>query len=168
MKPQVINRTLILGMIVGLTMPLAHLLSQTATKHPVQTHGVYLPSEMQWQEGPPTLPPGAKMVMLEGDMTKAGPFTMRLRVPDGYHIPPHTHPGVEHLTIISGTLKIVMGDRLERSAAQTLPAGSFAIMPAGMKHAAWVEGETIIQGHGLGPWGINYLKPEDDPRNAKK
>jgi hypothetical protein len=47
-------------------------------------------------------------------------------------------------------------------------AGAFGFWPAGMKHFAWTKGETIIQVHGVGPWGINYLNPGDDPRNAKK
>jgi hypothetical protein len=49
-----------------------------------------------------------------------------------------------------------------------LPAGSFGYYPAGMKHTAWSEGETVIQLHGIGPWQINYVNPADDPRNAKR
>jgi len=170
MKSQTIQQTVVLGTIVALTLPLAHLFSQTAAKHAAtgQTSGVYLPSEIQWKEGPPSLPPGAKAAMLEGDMSKEGPFTVRLRLPNGYHIPAHTHPAIEHVTVISGTLKLATEDKLDQAAARPLPVGSFAIMPAGMKHAAWVEGETILQAHGVGPWGITYLNPADDPRNAKK
>ncbi len=93
---------------------------------------------------------------------------MRLRFPDGYHIPPHTHPATERVTVVSGTFKIAMGDQLERSKAYTLQAGAFGFWPAGMKHTGWAEGETILQVHGTGPWIINYLNPADDPRNAKK
>ena len=169
MKPHAIRRTLILGAILALTLPLARLFSQNAAKDTQQMNqGVSLPDKIQWQEGPPSLPSGAKMATLEGDMTKAGPFTVRFRFPAGYHIPAHTHPGIEHLTILSGSLKLAMGDHLERAAAHTLPTGAFAVMPANMKHEAWVEGETIIQGHGIGPWAINYLNAADDPRNAKK
>ena len=168
MKPQVIKRTLVLSAIVALSLPLAQLLSQTVAKDANQIHGVYLPADIQWKEVPPELPPGAKVAVLEGDMTKAGPFTVRLRVPNGYNIPAHTHPAIEHLTLISGSMKLAMGDQLDRAAAHTLPAGSFAVMPTGMKHAVWFEGETIIQAHGIGPWGINYLNPADDPRTAKK
>jgi len=168
MKPQVIQRTLILSTMVALSLPLAQLLSQTVAKDVNPIHGVYLPPDIQWQEGPPSLPSGAKIAVLEGDMTKAGPFTVRLLVPNGYHVPAHTHPAIEHLTVISGSVKLATGDHLDRAAAHTLPAGSFAVMPTGMKHAAWFEGETIIQTHGVGPWGINYLNPADDPRTAKK
>ena len=64
---------------------------------------------------------------------------MRLRLPDGYHIPPHTHPKTERVTVISGTFKLAMGDQLDRSKAQTLTAGAYGFWPAGMKHAAWAE-----------------------------
>ncbi|HEX5490201.1 MAG TPA: hypothetical protein VFX07_02995 [Candidatus Udaeobacter sp.] len=61
-----------------------------------------------------------------------------------------------------------MGESIGRNSARKLSAGSFGYWPAGMKHAAWSEGETIIQLHGVSPRQINYVKPADDPRNAKK
>jgi hypothetical protein len=48
-----------------------------------------------------------------------------------------------------------------------LPAGTYGTWPPGMVHAAWIEGETIVQFHGMGPWIINYVNPADDPRNKK-
>src|SRR5205823_4479554 len=38
--------------------------------------------------------------------------------------------------------------------------------PAGMKHFVQVQGETVIQLHGVGPWQIVYVNPADDPRQA--
>lgn len=162
-----INRTL--STFVALTLPLASLLAQVSAddaKH--SEHKLYSPSEVQWKDGPPALPVGAKFALLEGDPAKEGPFVMRLRLPDGFHIPGHTHPRTERVTVISGTFKLAMGDQLERAKAHTLPAGAFGFWPAGMKHAGWAEGETILQVHGVGPWVINYLNPADDPRNARK
>jgi quercetin dioxygenase-like cupin family protein len=74
--------------------------------------------------------------VLEGDPAKEGPFTMRALLPDGYSVPPHTHPAVEHITVISGTFNIGMGEKFDKSAAQAMPAGSFGRWPAGMKHFA--------------------------------
>ena len=135
-----------------------------------QSTGMHLyPAEtVEWKAGPAALPPGAKMAVLEGDPTKEGPFVVRFQFPDGYHVAPHTHPKTERVTVISGALYLAMGDALDRSSAKKLPAGSFGYWPAGMKHAAWSEGETVIQLHGVGPWQINYVNPADDPRNAKK
>jgi hypothetical protein len=40
-------------------------------------------------------------------------------------------------------------------------------MPAGMRHFARTQGETIVQLHGVGPWGITYVNPSDDPRKTR-
>jgi quercetin dioxygenase-like cupin family protein len=128
----------------------------------------YPPTSIEWKAGPAAIPPGAKMAVLEGDPTKEGPFVVRFQFPDGYHIPPHTHPKTERVTVVSGNLYLATGETLDRNDAKKLPAGSFGYWPAGMKHAAWSEGETVIQLHGIGPWQINYVNPADDPRNAKK
>jgi quercetin dioxygenase-like cupin family protein len=129
---------------------------------------LYPATTIEWKAGPLSLPTGAKMAALEGDPTKEGPFVMRLQFPDGYHIPPHTHPKTERVTVVSGTMFLATGENLDRSAAKTLPAGTYGFWPAGMKHAAWFDGGTVIQLHGVGPWQINYLNPADDPRKAKK
>jgi quercetin dioxygenase-like cupin family protein len=129
---------------------------------------LYPPTTMEWREGPAAIPPGAKMAVLEGDPTKEGPFVVRFQFPAGYHVPPHTHPKTERVTVISGTLYLAAGEALDRNSAKSLPAGSFGFWPAGMKHTAWSEGETVIQLHGIGPWQINYVNPADDPRNIKK
>jgi quercetin dioxygenase-like cupin family protein len=130
--------------------------------------GFHSPTSIEWKAGPAAIPPGAKMAILEGDPTKDGPFVVRFQFPDGYHIAPHTHPKTERVTVISGTLLLAMGENLDRSAAKTLTAGTYGFWPAGMKHAGWAEGETVIQLHGTGPWQITYVNPADDPRNAKK
>jgi quercetin dioxygenase-like cupin family protein len=129
---------------------------------------LYPAASIEWKTGPAALPSGAKMAVLEGDPTKEGPFVVRFQFPDGYHVPPHTHPKTERVTVISGALYLATGEALDRNSAKNLTAGSFGYWPAGMKHTAWSEGETVIQLHGIGPWQINYVNPADDPRNAKK
>jgi len=130
--------------------------------------GLFLPAQIKWKDGPASLPPGAQMAVLEGDPGKEGPFVMRLRLPDGYHIPPHVHPKPERVTVISGTFNIGMGDKFDPKAGRAMPAGTFGTWPAGMKHFVWAKGETVIQLHGNGPWEIKYLNPTDDPRKPKE
>ena len=130
-------------------------------------HGVLSSADMKWVDGPASLPPGAKAALLEGDPTKEGPFTLRLQLPDGYSIQPHSHPGVEHVTVFSGTFNLGMGEKFDKSSGRALDAGSFAFMPPGMRHFAWTTGETVLQLHGMGPWKINYVNAADDPRNKK-
>jgi quercetin dioxygenase-like cupin family protein len=124
--------------------------------------------QLKWQEGPPSLPKGARIAVLEGDPAKEGPFVFRLKVPDGYRVPPHTHPQTERITVLSGTLNIGMGDKFDEKATRAMPAGTYGQMPAGMKHFVWAKGETVLQLHGTGPWSIKYLNPADDPRNRKE
>lgn len=128
------------------------------------------PAEIAWKSGPPSLPAGAQMTVLEGDPTKEGPFVFRLKVPDGFTIPPHMHPRAERVTVIQGTFNVAEGESVDKSPGKgkVMPTGSFGYWPARMHHFAWSSGETIIQLHGLGPWKIEYLNPSDDPRNAKK
>ncbi|MDP9200078.1 MAG: cupin domain-containing protein [Pseudomonadota bacterium] len=131
------------------------------------TATIHTADRITWRDGPPSLPPGAKFAVLEGDPAKDGFFTMRLRLPDGFKIPPHTHPKVEHITVVSGTFNFGMGDKFDESATQAMPAGTFGFWPAGMKHFAWTKGETVLQLHGTGPWKIEYVNPADDPRKPK-
>lgn len=123
--------------------------------------------EIEWKDGPASLPKGAKIAVLEGDPAKEGPFVFRVKVPDGYRIPPHTHPKTERVTVISGTFNIGMGDKFDQKATKPMPAGTYGHWAPGMKHFVWIKGETVAQFHGMGPWSIQYVNPADDPRNAK-
>lgn len=125
-------------------------------------HIAMTPSDLKWVDVP-SLPPGAKMAVIEGPLNQAVPFTFRLKVPAGYIIPPHTHPVVERVTVISGAFKLGFGDTFDPAKTKTFPAGSVIIMPPGMKMFAFVQEETVVQLHGTGPWGITYLNPADDP-----
>ena len=153
--------------ILFLSLVLAPLVGHDHQKESMEV-SIHRSAGLKWQDGPASLPPGAKIALLEGDPTKAGPFVVRIKVPDGYRIPPHTHPKPERLTVISGTFHIGMGDKFDPSKGEEMPAGTYGTWPAGMKHFIWVKGETVVQLHGDGPWTITYLNPGDDPRNQKK
>lgn len=127
-------------------------------------HLMLAPNDLKWTDKTPGLPAGGKMAILEGDPNKPGPFTFRFRAPAGFKVMPHSHPGTEHVTVLSGVVHMGMGDAFDKSKAKKLTAGSFAVMPAGGNHFVWVEEEAIVQIHGVGPWGITYVNPADDPR----
>lgn len=127
-------------------------------------HIMVRPENVKWIDGPPSLPPGAKFSVIEGDPKAAGLFTMRLWFPAGFKIPAHWHPADEHVTVISGTFLMGRGDKFDSEKLQPLPVGSFAVMLTGTKHFAMTKVETVVQLHGVGPWGINYVNPDDDPR----
>ncbi len=120
-------------------------------------------SDLTWS--PATgLPAGAEVAVIEGNPAEEGPFTLRVKTPDGYTIAPHWHPAVEHVTVLAGQFHFGMGETVDREMAEVLTAGGFAAMQPKMPHFAWTTGETILQLHGIGPWGITYVNPEDDPR----
>jgi hypothetical protein len=126
-------------------------------------HVVMAPSAMQWGDVPPSLPKGGKLAVLEGDPSKKGFFVIRIKGADGYRVAPHWHPTRETLTTISGVFHLGMGDTLDTAKGDAMPAGAFAYMDATMHHYAWMEGETVIQVEGMGPFVINYVDPKDDP-----
>ena len=142
-------------------------LTLTTASHTDKDHEIIVPDDIKWVDGPLSLPKGARMVVLEGDPTHDGPFVMRVKMPDGFKIMPHTHPKDERVTVITGTLYLGMGEKYDEKAARAMPAGSYGRTGAGMKHFAYVKGETILQLHGTGPWSVEYVNPDDDPRKKK-
>lgn len=131
-------------------------------------HVIVSEGDLKWGDAPPTLPPGAKMVVLQGDPGKQGMFTIRLKAPDGYRVAPHWHPTTENLTVLSGTFNLGTGDKLDEKGTTAMTAGAFGSMPAKMHHYAWTKGETEVQVSGMGPFKIIYVNAADDPSKAKK
>lgn len=127
-------------------------------------HVMVAPEELEW--GPvASMGEGAEIAVIEGDLSKEAPFTFRLRLQDGFRIEPHVHPAYERGTILQGTLHFAHGEEFDRDQTRALEEGSSFIMAPGDPMFGYAEGEVIFQLHGTGPWGIEYLDPEDDPRN---
>ncbi|HEX6705730.1 MAG TPA: cupin domain-containing protein [Albitalea sp.] len=134
----------------------------------VPGHSMVAPAELKWVDLP-SLPPGAKMALLEGPMNEAMPFTARLRFPAHYRIPAHWHPAIEHVSVLSGTFYMGVGETLDTAGGMAVPTGGFAVMQARQPHFAYTTTEPVeVQLHGVGPWGITYLRPEDDPRKKSQ
>lgn len=124
------------------------------------------PAELTWTAGPPMLPPGARMAVIEGSFATPGPFTVRLKFPANYRIPPHWHPVRVTVTVMSGTFNMGFGDELDTGQGKVLPAGSIFEMPATIHHFGWTSEETIIQEHGMGPLSVHYLNDAHGGRHA--
>lgn len=131
-------------------------------------HTMVAPGDIAWVPAPPSVPAGAKMAVLKGDPGKESMFVIRLSVPAGYQIAPHWHPAFENVTVISGEANFGLGDTLDKSKGMKLVTGGFASMAPQTHHYFWVEQDTVIQLHGVGPWQLYYINPADDPRNMKK
>ena len=146
-------------------------LAATATKtaHPaakMPEHGLSTPDGMKWGPAPPVFAAGAQMAVLQGDPSSEGPYTVRLKMPDGYKIMPHWHPTTENVTVISGTFHLGTGDAFDESKGSEMPTGSFGFIGPHMHHYAWDTGETIVQVHGMGPFKLVYVNPADDPAKS--
>ena len=123
-----------------------------------------VPQPFVWVKAPAAYPAGAEIMLIEGDTGKPVPFTLRFRFPDGYALPPHQHPIEEHVTVIQGTFVVGMGASGNRETAVEMPTGSFILIPALTQHYVFAKGVTITHVHGIGPSGIAYVNPADDPR----
>lgn len=127
-------------------------------------HSMTAGADLKWADVP-SLPPGARIAVLEGPMNEAVPFTVRLRLPAQYRIPPHWHPAVEHVTVLAGTFHMGHGESYDGARATVLPPGGFAVMQPRTPHFAFTLNEPVeIQLHGIGPWGVTYINAQDDPR----
>lgn len=135
---------------------------------PVFAQNAFTPDQVKYGPVPNFLPAGAQLAVLEGDpMAASGDFTIRLKMPDGYKVAPHTHPHRENVTVLSGTLKVGMGDQFDASKMMSFGAGSFAYLDPAVHHYAMASGETVIQIHGMSPAKFNYINAADDPTPKK-
>ena len=122
-----------------------------------------VPADLKWADET-SLPPGAKVAVIEGQQTKQPQYTLRIKFPADYKLPAHWHPAVERVTVISGTFNLGTGDKLDTEKTKALTPGSIAIIQPLTNHFAWTSEETVIQLHGRGPQDIHYVDPADDPR----
>jgi quercetin dioxygenase-like cupin family protein len=126
-------------------------------------HKMVTPDDLKWVEVP-SLPPGAKLALIEGPLNEPVAFTFRLQFPANYQIPAHRHPAVERVTVISGIVNMGIGDKLDKQKTKALGPGSMAIMQPKTNHFVWTKEEAVVQLNGTGPWAITYVNPADDPR----
>jgi hypothetical protein len=152
----------------SLLVALALVLAGLFAAQPTQAQSAFTPDQIKFGPAPPFLPPGAQLAVLEGDpMASSGDYTIRLKMPDGYKVAPHTHPYRENVTVISGTLKVGMGDHFDAAKMMSFGTGSFAYLDPSVHHYAMAFGATVIQIHGLSPAKFNYINSADDPTPKK-
>lgn len=122
------------------------------------------PPELKWGPAPAVFPAGAQMAVVQGDPSSNALFTIRLRLPNGYKFPPHTHPTDEHVTVISGTFLVGMGTTFDTKKMMKLSAGGFVTAPAQAAHYGLAKGPTVVQVHAMGPFAITFVNPADAPK----
>jgi quercetin dioxygenase-like cupin family protein len=132
------------------------------------THMTGIPDDpsVKWGPAPAVFPPGAQLAVMQGDPGASGPFIIRLRLPDGYVIAPHTHPTDENVTVLDGTFRVGMGRTFDESALVAVPAGGFVTAPALHEHYAKAQGVTTVQVDAVGPFALTYVNPADLPKQS--
>lgn len=154
---------------VGLAVIVVFASAALAQQKPATRAHVFAPPDsIKFGPPPPSLPPGAELAVVSGDPAGTGPFVLRARVPAGYQVPPHWHPTDEHLTVISGTIALGMGEKLDAMKATELGVGSYAMLPGEMRHFFIAKTAAVFQIHGSGPFVLNYVNPADDPSKKKQ
>jgi len=149
---------------VGLTLGLGGLM---ATPVSAEEYTAVMLRDIKWQDAP-SIGPGAKTAVIDGDPKSSGPFVIRLKLPPKTTIGLHTHPATESVTVLSGTLYFAAGDKFEPKAAKAFGPGSYFSIGQGKPMFAYSkESEVIAQIHGTGPWGITYLGSKQEAATKK-
>jgi quercetin dioxygenase-like cupin family protein len=146
----------------------ASALAAAAGQTPADKHVMQSVAEAKWGPAPPFVPPGAQIAVLSGNPMAAESYTVRLKFPANYAIAAHSHPTDENVAVVSGTLYMGMGDKLDKQAGHAVAPGGYALMPAKANHYAFTKEPVTIFLYGIGPVEFNYVNPADDPRNAAK
>jgi hypothetical protein len=123
------------------------------------------PDQMKW--GPVDVIPDAQAAVVSGDPSKTEPFVMEIRWDEGSKIGPHWHSSTERVIIVSGTGLRGMGDRIDLPKGDTMAAGSYTVLPAKMQHWFVAKTPVVMIVEGVGPFDVNFVHPEDDPRKKE-
>lgn len=125
------------------------------------------PEEVNWVANP-AVPAGVQSAVLYGHPGRPGLYVMRLKFPPRTRLPVHSHPDERVRTVLAGTYYSAVGERFDAAAMATFPAGTHSHVPVKVWQYAETRDEgAVIQIVGVGPTGIDYLNPDDDPRRRR-
>jgi quercetin dioxygenase-like cupin family protein len=123
-----------------------------------------LPEDIDWKPFP-AFPPAVRLAVVVGEPSKPGPYTIRVKAPGGVKLMPHKHPEDRVYTVMSGVFYIGLGERFDGDKVQAYPPGSVVVLPGDTWHFHWAKsGEYVTQVTAIGPLGLEYQDPGDDPR----
>ena len=123
-----------------------------------------LPEDLDWKPFP-AFPPSVRLAVVVGRPSEPGPYVIRVKVPSGTRLMPHRHPEDRVYTVMSGIFYVGLGDRFEGDKVRPYPPGSVIVLPGNPPHFPWAKsGEYVTQVTAIGPLGLEYVNPRDDPR----
>jgi hypothetical protein len=124
-----------------------------------------LPEDIDWEPFQ-AFPPAARLAVLVGHTSEASPYVTRVKVPAGVKLMPHWHHEDRVYTVISGVFYIGLGEQFDETKLQAYAPGSVVVLPGRTPHFHWARsGEYVTQITAIGPISLDYVNPEDDPRN---
>ncbi len=127
---------------------------------------VFRPEDVQWRPFA-AFPPAARLAILVGDPSQPGPYLIRVRLPGGTRMMPHQHPEDRIYTVLAGVFYIGLGETFDERKLTAYGVGSVVVLPGGQPHFhCAMSGEYITQVSALGPLGLSYINPSDDPRHT--
>jgi quercetin dioxygenase-like cupin family protein len=113
------------------------------------------PDEVKWV----SQPNGNQQAVLAGNQKETGLYMYRTRFPANYRNKSHFHPDQRIVTVMSGTLYVGYGEKMDDGQMKALPAGSIFTEPPRQPHYVWAkDGEVVIQVTGYGPSGTTVIE----------
>jgi hypothetical protein len=126
-----------------------------------------LPEEIDWKPFA-AFPPSVRLAVVVGQPLRDGPYTIRIKVPRGVKLMPHSHPEDRVYTVISGIFYIGLGEEFNDEHLHGYPPGSVIILPGNTFHFHWAKsGDYVTQVTAIGPLGLEYINAKDDPRRQR-
>ena len=108
-----------------------------------------------------------RVAVVTGRPSEPGLYTIRVRVPHDVKLMPHRHPEDRIYTIISGVFYVGLGDEFDADKLQAYPPGAVIFLPGNTSHFHWAKsGDYIAQVTAIGPLGVEYVDPAEDPRRT--
>jgi len=110
-----------------------------------------------------------EVIVIYGDPSKEGLYTILLKVAPNTKIPAHLHPDERVGNVVAGSWFFGYGDKFDEKRLKKLPVGSVYTEVRDKNHFAMTGKEPVIVSiTGFGPSGVTYVNPADDPLQQKK
>jgi len=125
-----------------------------------------LPEDINWEPFA-AFPPSARLAVVVGHPSEPGPYVVRVKVPSGVKLMPHRHQEDRVYTVMSGVFYIGLGEQFDETGLEAYPPGSVIVLLSDTPHFHWAKsGEYVTQVMAIGPISLEYVNPQDDPRNS--
>jgi hypothetical protein len=126
----------------------AHTPNSGATDLDPKALAYKLPDQIPWKDDPM----GAKMAVLQGDLSKPGLYVVLVKWTPHHMSHPHWHPNDRFITVISGTWWVGTGTKFDPDTTVSMPAGSFVTHFAKQIHYDGAKDtEAVLEIVGEGP-----------------